>query len=84
MMKYICTNEVNQFLNSINENSKIELKAIKNISYAQNQNASILYNAVESLQRENLLLKQILREVIVNEDFKSIKENENFKKFLTL
>ena len=83
-MKYICTNEVNQFLNSINENSKIELKAIKNISYAQNQNASILYNAVESLQRENLLLKQILREVIVNEDFKSIKENENFKKFLTL
>ena len=38
----------------------------------------------ESLQKENLLLKQILREVIVNEDFKYIKENESFKKFLTL
>ncbi len=84
MMKYSYTNEVNQFLNNINENSDIKLKAIRNIAYVQNQNVSILYNAVESLQKENLLLKQILREVIVNEDFKYIKENESFKKFLTL
>lgn len=84
MMKYSYTNEVNQFLNNINENSDIKLKAIRNIAYVQNQNVSILYNAVESLQKENLLLKQILREVIANEDFKYIKENESFKKFLTL
>ena len=81
MMKYSYTNEVNQFLNNINENSDIKLKAIRNIAYVQNQNVSILYNAVESLQKENLLLKQILREVIVNEDFKYIKENESFKNF---
>ena len=60
MMKYSYTNEVNQFLNNINENSDIKLKAIRNIAYVQNQNVSILYNAVESLKKENLLLKQIL------------------------
>ena len=56
-MKYSYTNEVNQFLNNINENSDIKLKAIRNIAYVQNQNVSILYNAVESLQKEKSFIK---------------------------
>ena len=84
MLKYDYADEIKQFLNTIDNNSEIASKAIKNISHTHNTNISILYDAVENLQKENLLLKQILREIIVKENFEFIKENEIFKKILTL
>lgn len=84
MLKYNYTDETKQFLYNINEkNSKI-LKSVKDISLVHYQNISILYNYVENLQKENALLKQILKEIIKTENFDSIKENKDYKNFLKL
>lgn len=84
MLKYDYTDETKQFLYNINEkNSKI-LKSVKDISLVHYQNISILYNSVENLQKENALLKQILKEIIKAENFDSIKENKDYKNFLKL
>lgn len=84
MLKYDYTDETKQFLYNINEkNSKI-LKSVKDISLVHYQNISILYNYVENLQKENALLKQILKEIIKTENFYTIKENKDYKNFLKL
>lgn len=84
MLKYNYTDETKQFLYNINEkNSKI-LKSVKDISLVHYQNISILYNYVENLQKENALLKQVLKEIIKTENFDSIKENKDYKNFLKL
>lgn len=84
MLKYDYTDETKQYLNNIEESSSVQLKVMKDVFTVQYNNISTLFNIVENLQRENSLLKQILKEIINTENFNSIKENKEYKNFLRL
>ncbi|MDR0676607.1 MAG: hypothetical protein LBF97_06175 [Elusimicrobiota bacterium] len=49
MLKYDYTDETKQYLTSINENSIVQLKVMKNAFNIQDKNISTLFNAVENL-----------------------------------
>ncbi len=84
MTRYDYNEETKDFINNVKETDGKQINAIKSAFKTHYNNIESIFKEIENLQRENGLLKKILKEMIVNDSCKIINDNIEYKKFLKI